>query len=171
MSFASIKGLLTDMAKGLVGPGELGGPWVVMVADSDGIVLSAWESQDNKVSPETFGGFIQIINYANNAMKSTSVVGFTKIDDITVATPFTYMIVKPIAGGACFIFVSSPKSVPLGMIRIALANYAPRLELALPGNEAIFQKDDNGAGTVAPPHNGAGTVSPNIQPQSQIQTD
>lgn len=150
MSVATINDILTQMAKGLVGPGELGGPWVVMVADSDGIVLSAWESQDNKISPETFGGFIQIINYANNAMKSTSVVGFTKIDDITVATPFTYMIVKPIAGGACFIFVSTPKSVPLGMIRIALANYAPRLELALPGNEVIFKSDGNGVGTTVP---------------------
>lgn len=150
MSVATIKDILTQMAKGLVGPGELGGPWVVMVADSDGIVLSAWESQDNKISPETFGGFIQIINYANNAFKSSSAVGFTKIDDITVATPFTYMIVKPIAGGACFIFVSAPKSVPLGMIRIALANYAPRLELALPGNEVIFKSDGNGVGTTVP---------------------
>jgi len=150
VSVATIKDILTQMAKGLVGPGELGGPWVVMVADSDGIVLSAWESQDNKISPETFGGFIQIINYANNAFKSSSAVGFTKIDDITVATPFTYMIVKPIAGGACFIFVSTPKSVPLGMIRIALANYAPRLELALPGNEVIFKSDGNGVETTVP---------------------
>jgi hypothetical protein len=137
-----------------------------MVADSDGIVLSAWESQDNKISPEMFGGFIQIINYANNAMKSTSVVGFTKIDDITVATPFTYMIVKPIAGGACFIFVSAPKSVPLGMIRISLANYAPRLELALPGNEAIFKSDGNGVGTTVPQSDGNGVGT--TVPQSQV---
>lgn len=150
MTVATIKDILTQMARGLVGPGELGGPWVVMIADSDGIVLSAWESQDNKINPETFGGFIQIINYANNAFKSSSSVGFTKIDDITVATPFTYMIVKPIAGGACFIFVSAPKSVPLGMIRIALANYAPRIELALPGNEVIFNSDGNGVGATVP---------------------
>jgi hypothetical protein len=152
MSVATVKGTLSEMAKGLVGPGELGGPWVVMIADSDGIVLSAWESQDNKVSPETFGQFIQIINYANNAFKA-SAVGFSKIDDITVATPFTYMIAKPIAAGACFLFVSAPKTVPLGMIRISLANYAPRLELALPGNEALFKRDDNGTGT----GNGMGT--------------
>jgi len=155
MSVATIKDLLSEMAKGLVGPGELGGPWVVMIADSDGIVLSSWESQDNKINPETFGGFIQIINYANNAFKA-SAVGFTKIDDITVATPFTYMIIKPIAGGACFIFVSAPKSVPLGMIRISLTNYAPRLELALPGNEVLFKKDGNGNGIVTT--NGIGTT-------------
>ena len=150
MTVAILKDILSHMARGLVGPGELGGPWVVMVADSDGIVLSAWESQDNKISPETFGGFIQIINYANNAFKASSAVGFTKIDDITVGTPFTYMIVKPIAGGACFIFVSAPKTVPLGMIRVALANYAPKLELALPGNEDLFKSNGNGVGITAP---------------------
>jgi hypothetical protein len=157
VSVATIKEILTQMAKGLVGPGEMGGPWVVMVADSDGIVLSAWEAQENKINPETYGGFIQIINYANNAFKSTSAVGFTKIDDITVATPFTYMIVKPIAGGACFIFISAPKTVPLGMIRIALANYAPRIELALPGNEMVFKSDGNGnsVGTTVPQSQGA----------------
>ena len=167
MSVATIKEMLSEMAKGLQGPGEMGGPWVVMIADSDGIVLSAWESQDNKISPDTFGGFIQIINYASNAMKSSSAVGFTKIDDITVATPFTYMIVKPIAAGACFLFVSAPKTVPLGMIRIALANYAPRLELALPGNEAFFKKDGNGnngngigtTNTVGATGNSIGTIN------------
>jgi len=164
MSVATIKDTLSEMAKGLVGPGEMGGPWVVMIADSDGIVISAWESLDNKINPETFGGFIQIINYANNAFKA-SAVGFTKIDDITVATPFTYMIVKPIAGGACFIFISAPKSVPLGMIRIALANYAPRLELALPGNEVLFKKDGNGNGigttnAIGTTGNGLGKILP-----------
>jgi len=162
MSVATIKGMLSDMAKSLVGPGELGGPWVVMVADSDGIVLSAWESQDNKISPDMFGGFIQIINYASNAFKA-SAVGFTKIDDITVATPFTYMIVKPVAAGSCFLFVSSPKSVPLGMIRVALTNYAPKLEMALPGNEALFTKDGNGVGTAnatGATGNGIGTTVP-----------
>ncbi len=147
MTVATIKDLLSDMGKGLAQPGGMGGPWVVMIADSDGIILSAWESQDNKISPETFGGFIQIINYANSAMKTSSAVGFTKIDDITVSTPFTYMIAKPIAAGACFLFISAPKSVPLGMIRIAFANYAPKLELALPGNESLFKKDGNGVGT------------------------
>jgi hypothetical protein len=146
MSNATMKDILSEMAMGLIVPG-LGGPWVVMIADSDGMVLSSWESPDNKVNPETFGGFIQLINYANNAFK-VSAVGFSKIDDITVATPFTYMIVKPIASGACFIFVSSPKSVPLGMIRMSLTNFAPRLELALPGHEALFKKD--GIGTTVP---------------------
>jgi hypothetical protein len=118
-----------------------------MVADSDGMVLSSWESPENRVSPESFGGFIQIINGSINAFKQ-STVGFTKLDDVTYATPFTYMLAKPIADGSCFLFVSSPKSVPLGMIRMACANYAPRLEQALPGQGSLPRRD--GMGTIVP---------------------
>jgi hypothetical protein len=118
-----------------------------MVSDSDGMILSSWESPENRVSPEAFGGFIQIINGAINAFKQ-STVGFTKLDDVTFATPFTYMIAKPIADGACFLFVSAPKTVPLGMIRMSCTNYAPRLEQALPGREPLPQGD--GMGTVVP---------------------
>ena len=66
------------------------------------------------------------------------------------------MITKPIAGGACFLFISAPKTVPLGMIRMSLANFAPRLELSLPGHEALLKNDvktdvkNNGLGTTVP---------------------
>jgi hypothetical protein len=123
----------------------LAGTWVVMVADSDGMVLSSWESPDNRVSPDLFGGFIQIINATIIQFKA-SAVGFTKLDDVTFATPFTYMIAKPIADGACFLFVSAPKTVPLGMIRMACTNFAPRLEQSLPGHEALPRRD--GMGTI-----------------------
>src|SRR4030042_4996702 len=135
----NMKDILSDMARGLAGT------WVVMVADRDGMVLSSWESPDNRVSPEAFGGFIQIINGAINAFKS-SAVGFTKLDDVTFATPFTYMIAKPIAEGACFLFVSAPKTVPLGMIRMSCTNFGPRLEGALPGREPLPNRD--GMGTI-----------------------
>jgi predicted regulator of Ras-like GTPase activity (Roadblock/LC7/MglB family) len=135
----TIKDILSEMARGLAGT------WIVMVADSDGMVLSSWESSDNRVSPEAFGGFIQIINGAINAFKQSS-VGFTKLDDVTFATPFTYMIAKPIADGACFIFVSAPKTVPLGMIRMSCTNFAPRLESALPGRGTLPKRD--GMGTI-----------------------
>ena len=137
----NMKDILSDMARGLAGT------WVVMVADRDGMVLSSWESADNRVSPEAFGGFIQIINGAINAFKS-SAVGFTKLDDVTFATPFTYMIAKPIADGTCFLFVSAPKTVPLGMIRMACTNFAPRLELSLPGRQPLPNRD--GMGTIVP---------------------
>jgi len=136
-----MKDVLSEMARGLAGT------WVVMVSDSDGMILASWESPENRVSPEAFGGFIQIINGAINAFKQ-STVGFTKLDDVTFATPFTYMLAKPIADGACFLFVSAPKTVPLGMIRMACTNYAPRLEQTLPGHEPLPQGD--GMGTVVP---------------------
>jgi predicted regulator of Ras-like GTPase activity (Roadblock/LC7/MglB family) len=137
----SMKDVLSEMARGLAGT------WVVMVADSDGMVLSSWESPDNRVSPDLFGGFIQIINATIIQFKA-SAVGFTKLDDVTFATPFTYMIAKPIADGACFLFVSAPKTVPLGMIRMACTNFAPRLEQSLPGHEALPRRD--GMGTIVP---------------------
>jgi len=141
MPDVNMKDILSEMARGLAGT------WVVMVADRDGMVLSSWESADNRVSPEAFGGFIQIINGAINAFKS-SAVGFTKLDDVTFATPFTYMIAKPIADGTCFLFVSAPKTVPLGMIRMACTNFAPRLELSLPGRQPLPNRD--GMGTIVP---------------------
>ncbi|MCJ7515526.1 MAG: hypothetical protein MUO89_06120 [Dehalococcoidia bacterium] len=141
MQDVTMKDILSEMARGLTGT------WVVMVADSDGMVLSSWESTDNRISPEAFGGFIQIINGAINAFKQ-SAVGFTKLDDVTFATPFTYMIAKPIAEGACFLFVSAPKTVPLGMIRMSCANFAQRLEGALPGRGALPKRD--GMGTIVP---------------------
>jgi predicted regulator of Ras-like GTPase activity (Roadblock/LC7/MglB family) len=141
MPDVTMKDILSEMARGLTGT------WVLMVADSDGMVLSSWESSDNRVSPEAFGGFIQIINGAINAFKQ-SAVGFTKLDDVTFATPFTYMIAKPIADGACFLFVSAPKTVPLGMIRMSCANFASRLEGALPGYGSSPKRD--GMGTIVP---------------------
>ncbi|MBM4447006.1 MAG: hypothetical protein FJ023_06595 [Chloroflexi bacterium] len=141
MAGTSLKDLVSEMARGL------GGTWVVMVADSDGMVLSSWESPENRVSPEAFGGFIQIINASINAFKA-STVGFTKLDDVTYTTQFSYMLAKPIAEGACFLFVSAPRSVPLGMIRMACTNFAPRLEQALPGREPLPRSD--GLGTVVP---------------------
>lgn len=141
MPDSTMKDILSEMARGLVGT------WVLMVADNDGMVLSSWESADNRINPEAFGGFIQIINATITQFKA-SAVGFTKLDDVTFATPFTYMIAKPIAEGACFLFVSAPKTVPLGMIRMSCANFAPRLEAALPGYGSAAKRD--GMGTIVP---------------------
>jgi len=141
MMDVKMKDVLSEMARGLMGT------YVIMVADNDGMVLASWESPDNRVAPEMFAGFIQIINGAINAFKA-STVGFTKLDDVTFTTPFTYMLAKPIAEGACFLFLSSPRTVPLGMIRMSCTNYAPRLEAALPGHGAATRSD--GMGTVVP---------------------
>jgi len=137
----NMKDILSEMARGLAGT------YIVMVADRDGMVLASWESPDNRVPPESFGGFIQIINGSINAFKQ-SAVGFTKLEDVTYTTPFTYMLAKPIAEGACFLFISAPKTVPLGMIRMACANFSPRLEQSLPGHAPLPRTE--GMGTIVP---------------------
>lgn len=136
-----MKDILSEMARGLAGT------YIVMVADNDGMLLASWESPENRIPPESFGGFIQIINGSINAFKQ-SAVGFTKLEDVTYTTPFTYMLAKPIAEGACFLFISAPRTVPLGMIRMACANFAPRLEQSLPGRETSVRSD--GMGTIVP---------------------
>jgi predicted regulator of Ras-like GTPase activity (Roadblock/LC7/MglB family) len=61
-----------------------------------------------------------------------STTEFGKLDDVIFSTAFSYWVIKPIADGACFMVVNAPKTVPLGMIRMAAKNYTPRLEQALP---------------------------------------
>lgn len=136
-----MKDLLSEMAAGLAGV------WVIIVADNDGMLLSSWDSPDNKLPPEMLGGFIQTINEAIDAFKQ-STTEFGKLDDVIFSTAFSYMVIKPIAGGSCFTVVNSPKTVPLGMIRMANNNYAPRLEQALPGQQLLPRRD--GMGTIVP---------------------
>jgi predicted regulator of Ras-like GTPase activity (Roadblock/LC7/MglB family) len=134
-----IKDVLSEMAE------ELPGTWVIIVADSDGMLLSSWSSPDNKLQPEMLGGFIQTINEAIDAFKQ-STTGFGKLDDVIFSMGFSSLAIKPIAEGACFMVINAPKTVPLGMIRMAANNYAPKLEQALPGHEQLPRS--NGIETV-----------------------
>lgn len=43
MADTKMKDVLSEMA------GELEGTWVIVVADSDGMLLSSWSSPDNKL--------------------------------------------------------------------------------------------------------------------------
>ena len=61
--------VLSEMA------GEIAGTWVIIVADNDGMLLSFWNSPDNKLPPEALGGFIQTVNSAIDAFKQ-STAGF-----------------------------------------------------------------------------------------------
>ena len=140
MADTKMKEILTEMT------GALPGTWAIIIADNDGMLLSSWTSLDNKLPPEMLGGFIQTINGAIDAFKR-STEGFGKLDDIIYSLGFSYIVIKPIADGACFIVFNAPKSVPLGMIRTSANIYAPKLEQALPGHEPI--PNHNGAGTVA----------------------
>jgi predicted regulator of Ras-like GTPase activity (Roadblock/LC7/MglB family) len=134
-----LKELLSEMA------GELAGAWVIVVADSDGMLLSFWASPENKLPPEMLGGFIQTITGTIDSFKQ-STTGFGEIDDIIYSMGFSAIVIKPMAQGSCFMVVQAPKTVPVGMIRMASNNYAPRLEQALPGHEPLPNR--NGMGTV-----------------------
>jgi len=129
-----LKDILSEMA------GELSGTWVIIVADSDGMLLSSWASPENKLPPEMMGGFITTINESINAFKQ-STAGSGSLDDVIFSMGFSSIVIKPIADGECFMVVNAPKTVPLGMIRMAANNYAPKLEQSLPGYEALLNRD------------------------------
>jgi hypothetical protein len=91
------------------------------------------------------GGFVQTITGTIDSFKQ-STTGFGEIDDIIYSMGFSAIVIKPMAQGSCFMVVQAPKTVPVGMIRMASNNYAPRLEQALPGHEPLPNR--NGMGTV-----------------------
>lgn len=130
MADVSMKDVLAEMASGLTGIHML------TVADNDGMVLASWESPDNKVSPEALGEYIQQIKYTISTFKQ-SANGFSKLNDVILGTSLSYMMLKPICNGACFLVVDAPRTVSLGSIRTAFTNFASKLEQAIPGHEPI----------------------------------
>ena len=141
MPDGSMNDIVSEMAR------QVNGLWMVTLIDSDSMVLASWQSPDNKVSPEALGGFMQIFNNAVIIFKQ-SAVGFSRFEDIIFSTTVLHQVIKPIAEANCFIVVSAPRSVPLGMIRTMCTNFAPRLEQALPGRQASPRRD--GMGTIIP---------------------
>ena len=141
MPDANIKDIVSEMSR------TVAGLWMATLIDSDSMVLASWQSPDNKVTPEALGGFMQIFNNAVNIFKQ-SPLGFSRFEDIIFSTTTIHQIIKPIAEANCFLVVCAPRTVPLGMIRTACNNYAPKLEQALPGREPSPRKD--GTGTIVP---------------------
>jgi len=137
----NMKDIVSNMAR------SVPGMWMVTLIDTDSMVLASWQSPDNKVTPEALGGFMQIFNNAVNIFKQ-SPMGFSSFQDIIFSTTTVHQIIKPIAEATCFLVVSAPRTVPLGMIRAACISYASSLEQALPGREPSPGK--NGAGTTTP---------------------
>lgn len=125
----SMKDILSEMASGLAGI------HLLTVTDSDCMVLASWESPENRLSPEALGEFIQQINRIVDKFKQSS-NGFSKLDDVVLGTPSSYMMIKPISNGACFVVADVPRTVSLGLIRTAFANFASRLEQTIPGRES-----------------------------------
>jgi hypothetical protein len=122
--------VLSEMATGL------DGVRLLTVTDSDCMVLAYWESPENKVSPEALGEFIQQIKSTISTFKQ-SANGFSKLDDIVLGTSLSYMMLKPICNGACFMVADASRTVSLGSIRTAFTSFAPRLEQAIPGHAPI----------------------------------
>lgn len=141
MPEVSINSIVSEMAR------QVSGLWMVTLIDTDSMVLATWQSQDNKVAPEALGGFMQIFNGAVSAFKQ-SAVGFSRFEDIIFSTTVLHQVIKPIADANCFVVVSAPRSVPLGIIRTMCNNFAPMLEQALPGRQSLPRKD--GMGTIIP---------------------
>ena len=141
MPEATMNYILSEMAR------TMSGIWMVTLIDSDSMVLASWQAPDNKVSPESLGGFMQIFNNAVVIFKQ-SPIGFSKFEDIIFSTTVLHQIIKPIAEANCFLVVCAPRAVPLGMIRSMCNNYATALEQALPGRQPLPRKD--GMGTIIP---------------------
>ena len=137
----SMNEIVSEMAR------QVNGVWMVTLIDSDSMVLASWQSADNRVSPEALGGFMQIFNSAVAIFKQ-SPVGFSRFEDVIFSATNLHQVIKPMAEGSCFIVVSAPRTVPLGMIRAMLTNYVPRLEQSLPGRQSLPRKD--GMGTIIP---------------------
>jgi predicted regulator of Ras-like GTPase activity (Roadblock/LC7/MglB family) len=135
----NLNNILAEMAGGLAGV------WVMVIADNDGMLLAAWASPENRLPPEQLGGFIVTINSAIDSFKQ-STTDFGRLDDVIFTMGFSTLVIKPIADGACFMVIQGPKTVPLGMVRMAANNYAPKLESALPGHGS--RRD--GMGTIVP---------------------
>lgn len=130
MSDVSMNEVLSEMAS------RLAGIRLLTVTDSDCMVLASWESPENKVSPEGLGEFIQQIKSTISTFKQ-SANGLSKLDDIVLGTSLSYMMLKPICNGSCFIVADSPRTVSLGSIRAAFTSFAPKLEQTIPGHAPI----------------------------------
>jgi predicted regulator of Ras-like GTPase activity (Roadblock/LC7/MglB family) len=137
----SMNDVVSEMAR------TVNGLWMITLIDSDSMVLATWQSPDNKVSPEALGGFMQIFNNAVTIFKQ-SPVGFSRFEDVIFSTTNIHQVIRPIAEANCFVVVSAPRSVPLGMIRAMCANFVAKLEQALPGRQPSPRKD--GMGTIIP---------------------
>jgi hypothetical protein len=133
----SMKDILSEVASGLEGIRLL------TVTDSDCMVLASWEAPDNKVSPDGLGEFVQRVKDTISTFKQ-SANGFSKLDDIVLGTSLSYMMLKPICNGTCFIVADAPRNMSLGSIRAAFNSFAPRLEQAIPGYEAVASRNQTG---------------------------
>jgi len=120
---------------------QLRGVWVLAIVDRDGMLIASWEAPGNKLNPELLAG--QFVLAVENLGKtigqwgaeleaSIGVPMFT-LEDLIMTTTFSYLMIRPISNGSCYLVIDSSKDVPLGMLRLAATKYIPNLEKCLPG--------------------------------------
>ena len=89
MTEVILKDALAEMAR------QLPGVWMVIVADSDGLLLGSWVSPDNKLPPESRGQFVNLLKNTIVAFQQ-SAVGLSRLEDMIVITAFSYLLIKQI---------------------------------------------------------------------------
>ena len=115
--------------------------WVLGVADNDGMLIASWQLPDNKMSPEFFAGHaIRLIRtlgslFTDAGQEMVSGFGglFSGLEDVVLTTAFSYLMVRPMCNGSCYLLMDAPKEVPLGMLRLTAKTFLPKLEKCLPG--------------------------------------
>jgi predicted regulator of Ras-like GTPase activity (Roadblock/LC7/MglB family) len=121
--------------------GQLRGVWVLAVVDKDGMLIGSWEAPGNKLNPELLAGqFVLAVRNLGSTIgqwgaeleASIGAPLFT-LEDLIMTTSFSYLMIRPIANGSCYLVIDSSKDVPLGMLRLSATNYIPKLEKCLPG--------------------------------------
>ena len=115
---------------------KLDGIRLLVVTDSDCMVLASWEAPDNQVSPDSLGQFVLQIRNTILSFKQPA-NGVSKLEDIVLGTSQSYMMIKPICNGSCFLVADSPRSVSLGAVRATFDSFVVRLEQDIPGYEPI----------------------------------
>jgi predicted regulator of Ras-like GTPase activity (Roadblock/LC7/MglB family) len=115
--------------------------WVLGIADNDGMLIASWQSPDNQMSPEFFAGHaIRLIRslgslFTDAGQEMVSGFGgiFSGLEDVVLTTGFSYLMFRPMSKGSCFLLIDAPRDVPLGMLRLTVNAYVPKLEKCLPG--------------------------------------
>lgn len=129
-----LDGLLAAMGK------QIDKAWILGITDNDGMLIAAWQAPDNRLNPEMFAAntlrVVRILsNVFNEGGQEISAGGgiLSGLEDIILATSFSYIMVRPISKGACYLVIDASKEVPLGIIRLTATTYIPKLEKCLPG--------------------------------------
>jgi predicted regulator of Ras-like GTPase activity (Roadblock/LC7/MglB family) len=129
-----LEGLLAAMGK------QLDKAWILGIADNDGMLLASWQSPDNRLNPEYFAAnTIRLIRTLNTLFtemgQDITAAGGTLsgLEDIMLSSTFSYMVIRPISKGACYLLIDASREIPLGLLRLTASTFIPKLEKCLPG--------------------------------------